>query len=89
MSLTLRKKIRRFFLGILLWLLAIVMLIPFFLIVWNSFKNKADANLMNFSWPQQFHPEKYVATKPLQDGTIPLKECSLPQVSFFLLKNII
>ena len=59
MNLKKKKLIDRFGTGAILWLVALVFLIPVLLIIWNSLKTRAEANLMNFAWPSAFHWENY------------------------------
>ena len=55
------KKVRKrnFALEILMWVLVLLVLIPFFLLVWNSLKSKPEANLMNFSMPSEIRWDNY------------------------------
>jgi raffinose/stachyose/melibiose transport system permease protein len=53
------KTINRFAYELALWLFSLVVLIPFFLVLVNSLKDRAGANLMNLSLPSVFHWENY------------------------------
>lgn len=50
---------RKIILEILIWLLSLVVLVPFFLVLINSLKTKAEANLMDFQLPMIFQWENY------------------------------
>ncbi len=42
-----------------LWLIGLVVLVPFLLVVFNSLKSRGEANLMNLSFPTKFYWENY------------------------------
>jgi len=46
-------------LELIMWLIGLIVLIPFVLIMVNSVKTKAEANLMNLWWPTEVHWENY------------------------------
>lgn len=52
-----RNKWKNAFSGGALWLFALLVIVPFLLVAWNSLKSKGEANLMNFAWPSEFHFE--------------------------------
>lgn len=45
---------------VLMWILTLLVLVPVFLVLLNSFKPTVEANSMNFAWPSSFHLDNYV-----------------------------
>jgi len=54
-----KTKTANIIIAIVMWILVLILLIPVFLIVWNSLKNKQEANLMNFALPSKLMFENY------------------------------
>ena len=55
-----RKTALRVALEIVVWLLSLVVIVPFVLVIVNSLKDRAGADIMNLSPPAVFHWENYV-----------------------------
>ena len=54
-----RKNAARFLLEIGVWVLSLLVLVPFYMVVVNSLKDRAGANVMGLSLPTVFHFENY------------------------------
>lgn len=54
-----RKKIISLTLNVLAWLLSLVVLIPFAVILLNSFKSDAEAKVLRLTLPEKFMFENY------------------------------
>lgn len=54
-----KKTIKKISLELMLWLISLLILIPFMLVILNSFKDKGSAALVNIKWPEEFHFENY------------------------------
>ena len=50
---------RKIILEIFIWLLSLIVLVPFFLVLINSLKTKAEANIMDLNLPAIFQWENY------------------------------
>lgn len=55
-----REKRINLVLGILLWILSLVILIPLAMILLNSVKNVTESAVMSLKLPTEFHPENYL-----------------------------
>ncbi len=56
-----RAPARRVILEVVVWILSLLILVPFFLVLVNSLKDRAGANIMNLALPRVFHWENYAA----------------------------
>ncbi len=63
-----RKKIFRILLGILAWLISLVVLVPFYIIIINSLKDRTGAGLMTLYLPEVFHWENYLTV--IKEGNL-------------------
>lgn len=54
--------------GLVFWLLALLVIVPFLIVLFNAFKTKSEAINMSFTLPTQLHWENFV--KVWQDGNI-------------------
>lgn len=54
--------------GLILWLLALIIIVPFLIVIFNAFKTKAEAINMEFSLPTTLHWENF--SKVWEDGNI-------------------
>lgn len=53
------KKIRHFLLELFAWFLALIVLVPIFIVIINSFKTQSESFTMSISLPKQFQFENY------------------------------
>ena len=63
-----RLRKQRLVKGLILWLLSLLIIVPFLIVIFNAFKTKAESINMEFSLPTQLHWENFV--KVWQDGSI-------------------
>lgn len=63
-----KRKILNVSKEILMWCLALLVIVPFLIVIFNAFKTKAEAINMSLSLPTQWHWENFV--KVWQDGNI-------------------
>ena len=63
-----KKKIQRFAKGIVLWLMSLVVIVPFLIVLFNAFKTKPEAINMSLTLPVQLHWENFA--KVWKDGNI-------------------
>lgn len=68
MNRKLKKRIGIFVREAIFWLLALIVIVPFLIVVFNAFKTKTEAITMSFSPPMALHWENFV--KVWQDGAI-------------------
>ena len=59
MTCMMKGRARRVMWETALWILSLLVLIPFLLVLLNSFKSRGEANLMNLSLPSVIHWENY------------------------------
>lgn len=68
MELKARLRTRRLVKGLILWLLSLVIIVPFLIVIFNAFKTKTESINMELSLPTQLHWENFA--KVWEDGNI-------------------
>ena len=68
MELKARLRRQRLVKGVILWLLSLLIIVPFLIVIFNAFKTKAESINMELSLPTELHWENFV--KVWQDGSI-------------------
>lgn len=68
MELKARLRTRRMVKGLILWLLSLVIIVPFLIVIFNAFKTKTESINMELSLPTQLHWENF--SKVWEDGNI-------------------
>lgn len=68
MELKARLRTRRLVKGLILWLLSLVIIVPFLIVIFNAFKTKTESINMELSLPTQLHWENF--SKVWEDGNI-------------------
>lgn len=74
-----KRKILNVSKEILMWCLALLVIVPFLIVIFNAFKTKAESINMSLSLPTQWHWENFV--KVWQDGNILRSYCNSLYIS--------
>lgn len=65
-----KKKRSNYILSAILWLLTLIILIPIFMVVINSFKNRTEAAMMNIRFPSTWHISENYKQMIIEGGVL-------------------